>query len=545
MSRQWAIAALTLVALGAGPVGGAEENRTPASEAGQSAIARGEQAPHRGVFELALTASPGFGNPYDDVEVQVTLTRPGGDTVTVDGFFDGETTWKARAYCDTLGEWRWKSSSNNAGLHGKSGRFKVVASPLPGKLRLHPDDRRQFAYDNGEWFLHIGDTGYRYVVNTEPKWQAYIDQAAQMGVNKVRTWTCRSRSGVEALFADSRRSLDLPYWREMERRLLYALERHPHVIFELIPFGEDTPELLRYAAGDAASRRMARYAQARFSALPNVYWCVVNDRIFKDAKLPRAINQIAHDMDAREPWGTLLTCHQTRFSGYAFVDQPWSDMVLLQDMDQVAGAILLEYREKTNTPVINAEDRYENHRPPGHPRYFFRRLMWGSLLSGGSATYGGGATYEAFKKNPKVCGVQGYYDLCASGALKRGGDDFNRIHAFFKDYRLTLVGMTPADELAGGDPLRYKCIRGFSAVIVYLANPTGKAPETDDESPATPRVALTVPAGTWHVLWFDPQEGGQGARAGKPVSEGAVTLTAPGAGDWILLLRPANPDGDP
>ncbi|HUT19531.1 MAG TPA: hypothetical protein VM366_10250, partial [Anaerolineae bacterium] len=32
-------------------------------------------------------------------------------------------------------------------------------------------------------------------------------------------------------------------------------------------------------------------------------------------------------------------------------------------------------------PVVNDEDRYEFYRPPACPRYFFRRLMWGSLSS--------------------------------------------------------------------------------------------------------------------------------------------------------------------
>ena len=43
-----------------------------------------------------------------------------------------------------------------------------------GKLRLHSDDGYQFQYDDGDWFLHIGDTGYRYLVDGEPLWQQYV-----------------------------------------------------------------------------------------------------------------------------------------------------------------------------------------------------------------------------------------------------------------------------------------------------------------------------------------------------------------------------------
>ncbi len=75
-----------------------------------------------------------------------------------------------------------------------------------------------------------------------------------------------------------RDDLDIPYWQEIDRRVTYALNRHPHMILQLIPYGEDLEELKRYGGGDRASHLVARYAQARFSAFPNVTWCISNDR---------------------------------------------------------------------------------------------------------------------------------------------------------------------------------------------------------------------------------------------------------------------------
>ena len=73
----------------------------------------------------------------------------------------------------------------------RTGRFIVTAhsalAGAKGKLRGHRKDSYQFQYDNGDWFLHIGDTGYRYVVDTEPEWKAYIDQAVRiLRATKVR-----------------------------------------------------------------------------------------------------------------------------------------------------------------------------------------------------------------------------------------------------------------------------------------------------------------------------------------------------------------------
>ncbi len=500
--------------------------------------------PHRGFYELSLETEQTSLNSYFDVELQVVFERPDGSKVSVDAFYDGDGMFKARAYCDTVGKWRWESSSNVFDLSSKTGKFEVRASSLPGKLRLHKQDRRQFAYDNGKWFLHIGDTGYRYVTQTEPKWREYIDQAARMGATKIRTWFCQERSDVQILFANERKELNLEYWQEIDRRLQYALEKHPHIIFKLIPYGEDTAELRRYEAGGEAAKLIARYAQARFSALPNIHWCISNDReIVPDGKLTgrkvlrRTIDKIGKDMAAREPWGTLLTNHQSRFKGYDFVDADWSDIIMLEDMDQVDGEIFKEYHGTRAEPMVLDEDRYEHWRNPRHDRYFFRRLMWAALLSGGHATYGGLKTYEPY--NGKEAGVQGYFDAVEAGKLEHGADDFVHIHKFFKDSDLTLVGMKPDDEIVGAEPGRFKCIHDDNNYIIYLANPDGPKPGEANVSKTTPSVEINLPEGKFAAKWFNPRKS-QWAD-GKTISGSNQKQTAPGGGDWILLLRRNSP----
>jgi hypothetical protein len=508
--------------------------------------AGGEGAPHRGVYEVELSADETIANPYFDVNLRVTFTRPNGSTVTVDGFYDGNGRFKARAYADTKGTWQWTSRSNIAALDDRSGHFTVVASPLKGKLRKHPDDPHQFAYDDGTWFLHIGDTGYRYVVNTEPEWRDYINQAARMGATKIRTWFARARSTVGALFHEDRTELNLPYWQTIDRRLQYALEQYPDVQFLLIPYAEDTEALKRYARGDSLTQLVARYAQARWSAFPNVQWEISNDReivsggSLEGREVDRSmIDQIGRDMAAREPWGTLLTNQQSRYGGYSFVEASWSDIVTLEDMDQVEGALIRQYRQESSDPVVLDEDRYEYWRNPAHDRYFFRRLMWASLLSGGHATYGGLRTYEVYDGGP-TRGVQGYFGASRAGVLEQGGHDFSHIHAFFRETGLTLSGFEPADGICGGDPSRWKCARRNGTVLVYLANPTGSDPKTDAPAAEPPAVTVALSEGRYSVRWFDPRLGTW--TDGDNVSGGKQNLTAPDlspnhSGDWVLLLR--------
>ena len=500
-----------------------------------------QQVPHYGVFEFLLPADAQDKHPIFETDFTVTFTRPDGSTATAEGFYDGGSTYKARAYANAVGEWQWRTQSNLADLNDQSGSFTVVPSDLKGQLIHHPDDPYQFAYENGEWFLHIGDTGYRYVADTESEWKAYIDQADAAGFTKIRTWFNRGRRDVQALFNLDRSSLNLPYWQEMDRRMTYALNTYPHIIFKLIPYGEDTEELLRYE-NDAVSKWAARYAQARFSAFPNVHWCVSNDHriVANDEELSGrkiheiTIDRIAEDMAAREPWETLLTNHQCRWSGYNFCDRPWSDMVILEDLDQVHGELILEYRQKVKMPVINDEDRYEHYRPPVYPKYFFRRLMWASLLSGGHTTYCGTVTFEAY--DGELRGMQGYFDAAHAGKLV-GFQDFRFLHVFFNDTGLTLVGFEPDDEFVGNRPTHRKCIRkrtrAEDTAIIYLANPNGDEPEKDDVSELVTDVTFTLDRDSV-ARWFDPRAGLW--QEAVDLAAGAHTLVAPDGGDWVLLL---------
>lgn len=508
---------------------------TPHASASERFVTNGTTVEQRGCYEALLNMSESVANPFTDVTFTITFTRPNGSTVTVPGFHDGGTSFRARAYVDQVGTWTWRSSSNRASLNGRTGSFSVRTATNPGKLRLHPQDRRQFAYDDGSWFLHLGDTGYRYVNPNEPRWQAYIDQAAQMGATKVRTWFNTSRFGVEGLFQSDRSKLTLSTWQEMDRRIRYALEHHPRLNLQLIPYGEDSPEIERYNAGDINSKRFGAYAQARFSALPNVSWCLTNDRNMGTATLRSGVEKMCTDFKSRELWGTLITNHQIRGSGYAFVNAAWSDIITLETLDEVSGAAITSFRSQGNDPVVVDEDRYETYRPPHHVRYFFRRMVWGSLLAGGHATYGGTNSWEAYDGGP-LKGVRGYFDACADGTLKNGAHDFPRAQQFFTSQALNLVGMVPNNALVGGTRARQQATANANTILVYLANPSGTAPETDNESTSTPSVTVALPSGTWSALWYDPTAGGQGERSTTDRS-GSVTLTAPGPGDWLLLLR--------
>ncbi|KPL10526.1 MAG: hypothetical protein AMS26_21385 [Bacteroides sp. SM23_62] len=358
-----------------------------------------------------------------------------------------------------------------------------------------------------------------------------------MGATKIRCWFARSRHTVEALFNEERSKLNLAYWQEMEKRLDYALNKYPGIIFQLIPFAEDDQELFRFRNGDFISRKAVDYMQARWSAYPNVTYCISNDRDVNGREdLKRAVSYIGEAMKKQEPWGTLITNHQKRYEGYAFVGEPWSDIITLEDIDQVHGLKVLEYRERGNDPVVLDEDRYENWRNPSHDRYYFRRLIWANLLSGGHPTYGGLRTYESYVDDRTPKGILGYYSANENGLLEKGAHDFIHIHGFFLDKDLDLVNWIPSDSLAGNDPAIVKCIRNGDRYIVYLQNPDDPGNHAKaNVSDSIPEAVMNLKEAAYQLNWYCPRTGTwyetdtmQGRRNTR--------LQAPGDKDWVLFL---------
>jgi hypothetical protein len=160
--------------------------------------------------------------------------------------------------------------------------------------------------------------------------------------------------------------------------------------------------------------------------------------------------------------------------------------------------------------------------------------MWASLLSGGAATYGGACTYKPY--NGRDCGVRGYYDLKKEKILNDGADSFVHIHSFFGQTGLTLVGMRPADAMAGGDPRSSKVIASDRAVIVYLPNPDSEAPGEANAAKTKPACRLQLPQGKWSLRWFNPATG-EWFDSPEPKTASGVapeTCTAPFEGDVVL-----------
>jgi hypothetical protein len=75
------------------------------------------------IFEITLPG-PSSGNPFTEVELTATFAL-GHRTVAVDGFYDGDGSYKIRFMPDAEGEWSYTTASGAAALDGLKGTVSL------------------------------------------------------------------------------------------------------------------------------------------------------------------------------------------------------------------------------------------------------------------------------------------------------------------------------------------------------------------------------------------------------------------------------------
>jgi dienelactone hydrolase len=294
------------------------------------------------VFEVALTSSRTYANPFLDVSLKATFTAPSGRTLTAYGFYDGGSTWRVRLAPDEVGEWRYVTQAGDPaddGLHHRSGTFRCVRSSNKGFIRVDPKRRYRFACSDGTPFFTLGDTcSVTCKALSDANRRAYLDARAGKPFNFLRlftsltfnAWTAKPWSEAIARDADGfpwggtpqapdYDRLNPAYFQRYEKILGELRQRDVYaeiIVFNLyeVPFKDPaiwTP---------AREELWGRYVVSRLSALRTVFlWTVAqeyerhpagrysyepadDDWVKRMAKLIRAADPHGHPVTVH-PWG--------------------------------------------------------------------------------------------------------------------------------------------------------------------------------------------------------------------------------------------------
>jgi hypothetical protein len=136
------------------------------------------------LFEESFSSGRRYGNPFVEVRLHGTFTHEEGDRITVDGFHDGEATWRLRFMPVKLGRWTWQTASSDPDLNDRGGEIRCVE---PRKAFLRGPLRTE-----GLHFRHA-DGSRRYLISTrlscqfdDPRnWVALVDYLKTNRINRV------------------------------------------------------------------------------------------------------------------------------------------------------------------------------------------------------------------------------------------------------------------------------------------------------------------------------------------------------------------------
>lgn len=490
-----------------------------------------------GVHEIKLIASVIPSDRYNRFPVVQFQNK--GETVYVNAFYDGNENggegliWKARLYVTKTGNWSWRVTDND-GLTWEGaakGSFSAESSNLPGKLRHHKSNPNRFATESNpdHAFIGFGDTGYTLMAkewadSPQPKyggagdWDLYIDDCAKAGMTLIRAgafggysvWNGhRTQSALnyprsnwpwkDTLANGNKNEYDLVQFKATDTRLKYSLNKHSDLFFELIisPKHKNWAGMWNKTTNEKQRLNTWKYTLARFGAYPNVifqlvydvYWfdsldyCGYPDNTFGIKNRSFALNW-GRWLSENDPFNTMRGV-----GNYWGDDDPFHARVYNETKEltyihdeakgDIAGQKADLYYNFKKVPYFHGEDLYENDlilRDNVTPQYYYRRIFWSDILSGGNACYGGLGCPSAIIPYSKACqGVSwlryGEYVTAES----TGWHDIIHIKNFFEEHHIDIAEFEPSDDIIKNNrpkPSQIQCAKKTdnSAFIMYHPN---------------------------------------------------------------------------
>ena len=125
-----------------------------------------EYAPQNHAAEWSFSSGRAYGDPFNEITLDMHITDPQGCEQVVPAFWAGEQTWRVRYASPQVGTHRYQtvcSDSGNSDLHGRTGVLEVTpyagANHLASRGRLRvAADHRHLEHVDGTPFFWLGDT---------------------------------------------------------------------------------------------------------------------------------------------------------------------------------------------------------------------------------------------------------------------------------------------------------------------------------------------------------------------------------------------------
>lgn len=345
------------------------------------------------IFELTLQG-PQAGNPFMDVDLSATFTF-GHRKVTVDGFYDGEGTYKVRFMPDTLGEWRYSTRSTVAALDQRQGTFTCVA-PGPGNHGpVRVVDTYHFAYEDGTPHFSVGTTCYVWNHQGDELEEQTLQTLKTAPFNKMRMCVFPKHyvynQNEPPYHAFERTETGEWDFTRFNPAFFQHLEQR---VGDLRDLGIEADLILfhpydRWGYSEMPAEvddRYLRYIVARLSAYRNIWWSMANEFDLMKTKTMLDWDRFFKIVQENDPYQHLRSVHNC----VTFYDhsKPWVTHCSIQrhEIERVS-----EWRELYRKPVVVDECAYEGNIPNNWGNITAEEMVhrfWAGFSRGGYVGHG-------------------------------------------------------------------------------------------------------------------------------------------------------------
>jgi hypothetical protein len=360
--------------------------------------------PEYDAFELVLDG-PSTGNPFMETSLSATFTLDH-RAVTVEGFYDGGSTYRIRFMPDTQGQWSYTTTSNVPALNSKTGSFTCTTPRAEEHGPVYVSRTHHFAHADGTPFFPFGTTCYAWVHQGAPYEQQTLDTLAKGPFNKIRMcvfpksyeynhnepefYPFPRPAGTPLSSPGDTTRFDPAFFHHLERRI--ADLRALNVQADLILF--HPYDRWGYASLDAETNaRYLRYLVARLAAYSNVWWSLANEFDLVRSKTTADFTNLLHIVQRYDPYQHMRSIHYSH-TMYDYAS-PAVTHASLQTYDFAQAPAWLA---AWNKPICYDEMQYEGDLPSRWGNLSgqeMTRRFWLAIINGCYPTHG-----ETFLTHP-------------------------------------------------------------------------------------------------------------------------------------------------
>ena len=376
-----------------------------------------------GLFEASVNGK-GDGNPFLDYGITGTFQCEG-ETLTVHGFYDGDSVWRVRFMPSFKGHYSYtiEGSAIDAPV---TGEFETVAPSDGNHGPVRVIEETALAYADGTPYYSIGTTCYAWVHQETALQAQTLETLRNAPFNKLRF--C-----IFPKFYDYNKAEPITYpfergngegidpalvKKELETRIDYPGVLNPDIdygfnylrpnvahfkrfdlrVSQLRDMGIEADLILMHPYDRWGMNEMSaeacdaylRYVIARYGAYRNVWWSLSNEYDFIRTKTSEDWERYGQLVHACDPYHHMCSVH----NGMKIYDfsRPWITHQSLQRVDFYRTTEYTdEYLEKYNKPVVWDEICYEGNIGVGWGNISAQELVrrfWEAFMRGGHAGHG-------------------------------------------------------------------------------------------------------------------------------------------------------------